>query len=87
MLIRSFLWLMRISLGILFLLLGLLGLVLPLMPGWLLIALGVISLAPDVPVFNRLVLWLEKRFPSLRKGIAKTRAFLERYGGARTPNP
>ncbi|NLI34510.1 MAG: hypothetical protein GX422_17260, partial [Deltaproteobacteria bacterium] len=51
MLLRSFLWLTRISLGVLFLFLGLLGLALPIMPGWLLIALGVVSLAPEVPVF------------------------------------
>ncbi|NLI34550.1 MAG: hypothetical protein GX422_17480, partial [Deltaproteobacteria bacterium] len=79
----SFLWLTRISLGVLFLFLGLLGLALPIMPGWLLIALGVVSLAPEVPVFNRVVVWIENRFPLLQRPIRIMRGFLERYGGSR----
>lgn len=49
--------------------LGAAGLFLPILQGWLLIGLGALLLAPDVPVFARLVCWVENRFPRLRKGL------------------
>ncbi len=82
MLIRSFLWLARIALGILFLVLGALGLLLPIMPGWLFIALGILVLSPDVPLFQRMVHWLEDRFPRVREPLEKMRHFLSRYGSS-----
>lgn len=82
MLIRPLLWFARITLGILFLVLGVLGLLLPIMPGWLFIALGILVLSPDVPLFRRMVHWLETRFPRLHEPLEKMRGFLDRYGSS-----
>ncbi|NTU48371.1 MAG: hypothetical protein HGA84_05125 [Syntrophobacteraceae bacterium] len=82
MLIRSFLWLMRVTLGILFLALGVVGLLLPIMPGWVFVALGILALSPDVPFFQRMVHWIENRFPPLRKPLEKMRSFMSRYGSS-----
>ncbi len=53
--------------------LGVVGLFLPILQGWLFIALAALLLAPDVPVFRRLLDWIEKRFPPLRALIKKSR--------------
>jgi uncharacterized membrane protein YbaN (DUF454 family) len=55
------------------LLLGVVGLVLPVLQGWLLIAIGALLLAPDVPVFARLVCWVETRFPPVRGVLRSVR--------------
>ena len=59
-----------------FLLIGLAGLLLPFLPGWLFLALGSLILAPDIPFFRRLLVWIQKRFPALKKPIRKARAKL-----------
>jgi hypothetical protein len=64
------------------LLLGVAGLFLPGLQGLLLIATGAILLAPDVPIFARLVDWIEDRFPALRSGLQRLR---ERLGHSRRP--
>lgn len=51
------------------LLLGVAGLFLPILQGWLFIGLGALLLSPDVPLFRRLVEWIERRFPTLRPAI------------------
>jgi uncharacterized membrane protein YbaN (DUF454 family) len=56
------------------LILGIAGLVLPLLQGWLFIALAALLLAPDVPIFARLLSWIENRFPALRHPIRRVRA-------------
>ncbi|MGE5236285.1 MAG: hypothetical protein ACM3O7_08065 [Acidobacteriota bacterium] len=56
-----------------FLALGLAGLVLPVLQGWLFIAIGAVLLAPDVPLFARLVCWIETRFPAVRTALARIR--------------
>lgn len=55
---------------------GLAGLVLPVLQGWLFIALGAVLLARDVPVFARLVCWTERRFPRLRGVLERWRGRL-----------
>ncbi len=60
--------------------LGVAGLVLPVIQGWLFIALGALLLAPDVPFFARLLDRIERRIPALRHPIAKMRA---RFGDPR----
>ncbi len=55
------------------LLLGVVGLVLPVLQGWLFIGLGALLLAPDVPVFARMLCWVETRFPSLRGALKAMR--------------
>lgn len=67
----------RITLGTAFILLGFLGLFLPILQGWLFLALGALFLSVDLPFFNRMVLWIEKRFPRLRGSVEKVRSFLK----------
>jgi hypothetical protein len=68
--------LVRHTLGWALLVLGIAGLVLPVLQGWLFIALAALLLAPDVPVFARLTTWIENRFPVLRHPIQRMRARL-----------
>jgi len=67
-----------------FLAVGLAGLVLPILQGWLFIALGAVLLARDVPVFARLVCWTERRFPRLRGVLEQWRG---RLGVEHAPPP
>jgi uncharacterized membrane protein YbaN (DUF454 family) len=64
----------RHALGWSLLILGIAGLVLPVLQGWLFIALAALLLAPDVPLFARLLSWIETRFPALRHPIQRVRA-------------
>ena len=76
--------LVRHLLGWTFLLVGVAGLVLPVVQGWLFLALGAVLLARDVPLFARMVCWLEGRFPGLKSHIRSIRATL---GGRHGPPP
>jgi uncharacterized membrane protein YbaN (DUF454 family) len=67
-----------------FLAVGLAGLVLPVLQGWLFITLGSLLLARDVPLFARFVCWTEGRFPPLRRVI---RAWRARLGWQHAPPP
>jgi len=67
-----------------FLAVGLAGLVLPVLQGWLFIALGSLLLARDVPVFARFVCWTEDHSPQLRRLIQAWRA---RLGWQHAPPP
>ena len=80
---------LRIIAGSLLVLLGLVGLAAPILPGWLFIIPGVLLLAKDVPPVRRLVWWvlgsrpiqrLETRFPRLRDPLEHLRENL-------TPHP
>lgn len=55
----------RIILGAVFLILGLAGLVLPFLQGLLFLLIGIILLAPDVPLLDRVLKRLEVRFPKI----------------------
>lgn len=66
----------------------LMGLV-PMVPGSLLIAIGVVLLAPHVRAFRRVSAWMHKRFPHLRGPLRPFRAYKQRrrqYGSV-TPEP
>jgi uncharacterized protein len=69
--------LVRISLGVFLILLGIPGLVLPILQGWLLLALGALLLSVDIPFFDRLVRWIEDRVPQMKKPLARVRNFLK----------
>ncbi|HVA47444.1 MAG TPA: hypothetical protein VNH11_13830 [Pirellulales bacterium] len=58
-------------------LLGVAGLQLPVLPGWLFLAWGAITLAPDVPFFARLLDRIAYRVPSLRAAIERVRGMPE----------
>jgi hypothetical protein len=62
----------RIILGSFLIVLGVAGLFLPILQGWLFLALGVLLLSVDIPVFNRLVCRIGNRFPG-RQGVPDCR--------------
>jgi len=64
--------------------LGVAGLVLPVLQGWLFIAIGALILARDVPFFARMLDRIERRIPALRHPIARARA---RFGHPRRDQP
>jgi|WetSurMetagenome_2_1015567.scaffolds.fasta_scaffold302030_2 uncharacterized membrane protein YbaN (DUF454 family) len=66
----------RVALGTICVLLGIPSLFLPVLPGWLLLALGFLLLSIDLPFFDRLVQWVEKRVPRLKEPLARFRQFL-----------
>ena len=68
-----------------FLALGLAGLVLPVVQGWLLIALGALLLSADVPFFGRLLTWIEDRFPLLRATLHRARRWVAGSGNPSDP--
>ena len=63
--------LLRLILGWFFLVLGILGLVLPILQGWLFIAIATILLARDVPFFKRIWHYLQQRFPKITRKAYK----------------
>jgi hypothetical protein len=67
----------RISLGTILILLGIPGLVLPILQGWLFLALGALLLSVDVPFFDRLVRWIEQKVPPVKKPMDRLRNFLK----------
>ncbi len=67
---------LRIILGSLFLVLGLVGLVLPILQGWLSIGLAVIILARDIPFFARMEDRVASRFPVARRIAEKMRRII-----------
>jgi uncharacterized membrane protein YbaN (DUF454 family) len=66
----------RISLGTLCLVLGIPSLVLPVLPGWVFLALGLLLLSIDLPFIGRLVQWLEIRVPRIKEPLERVRQFL-----------
>jgi len=65
-----------------FVVLGIVGLVLPVLQGLLFIAIGLLLLSPDIPAFARFLSWVERRFPRLRSLIQSARG---RIGGQDPP--
>jgi len=75
---RTVLRIVRISVGVVFLILGILGIVLPVLQGILFITIGLSILAIDLPFVRRLVDRLARRFP---KTVGAMRAWTRRLGG------
>jgi uncharacterized membrane protein YbaN (DUF454 family) len=61
----------RITAGWLLIVLGLIGLVVPILQGLLFLAIGAALLAPSVPIFHRASVALRRRFPALRSPLKK----------------
>jgi hypothetical protein len=66
--------LIRIILGCFLLLLGLAGLVLPLLQGWFFLAMGAIVLSRDVPLFARMERLITDRFPKAERFVSRLRS-------------
>lgn len=58
---------LRICVGVLFLILGILGLFLPILQGILFLVIGMALLADHIPPVKRLRDWLYRRYPKLEK--------------------
>lgn len=55
----------RLGLGILSLSVGLAGLFLPILQGWLFLGIGALLLSPEIPIFERLLRYIEGKYPSI----------------------
>ena len=77
--------LVRISTGLLFVLLGIAGMVLPILQGWLFLGIGVVLLAADIPLFAKLLCWIENLHPRLHNFFDRLRGFSSRTGKAIPP--
>jgi uncharacterized protein len=64
---------LRIACGWSFIVLGVVGLFLPLLQGVLFLVVGITLLAPYVPLFSRLREWLARRFPRAGKMAERVR--------------
>jgi len=78
---RITLWIVRQLFGWFFIVLGLAGIILPGMPGWIFIGLGVLLLADDIAIFRRLIHGVERRWPQTRWTIRTARGWLGRRDG------
>lgn len=77
----------RHALGWSFMVLGVIGSLLPILQGWLFFAAGALLLAPEVPLFRRMFCWIETRFPRLKKPLARLRHRLDRNQPPCPPGP
>ena len=67
----------RLASGVILILLGIAGLVLPILQGWLFMALGALLLSVDLPFFDRLVRWITEKVPPVKKPVDRFRNFLK----------
>lgn len=69
----------KIVLGWIFLVLGVLGLFLPILQGVLFLAIGLAILATEQVWAHRLLTWLRQRFPRFAKVFDRAHAHSERW--------
>lgn len=67
---------LRVAAGVILLILGVLGLFLPVLQGLLFLIAGTLLLAVDIPFFRALLIRLQKKIPSLRKPVKRARKWL-----------
>ena len=67
--------------------LGAVGIVMPVMPGWIFVAWGAVILAPDVPFIGRLLDRLAEKVPQLRSAIERARGRPEDKAGPHRTGP
>ncbi|HEY5311012.1 MAG TPA: hypothetical protein VIK18_00790 [Pirellulales bacterium] len=65
--------------GVLLVLLGIVGLLMPILPGWLFLIPGAVLLGFDVPKMVRLLAHLEERYPRCGRVLGALRRRLHRY--------
>lgn len=78
---------LRIALGGMLLLLGVAGLVLPILQGFLLIAAGIMLLARDVPLFARIASQIRERFPRTSHAAETAKRRIAEWWRSRFGNP
>ena len=64
----------RITGGVGLVLIGIVGLILPVMPGWVFIIPGLVILADHSPRIRRLLEWLKAKFEDARTATGRTRS-------------
>jgi uncharacterized membrane protein YbaN (DUF454 family) len=57
--------LIRLIVGWLFIILGVLGCFLPILQGILFLSIGFVLLAPDVPIFKRMMKKIKEKYPAI----------------------
>ncbi len=72
----------RVALGIGCVLFGIIGGLVPILQGWMFIALGATLLAPDFPPARRAMNWVYRRWPKVRRLVPRR---YRRMGRAATP--
>jgi uncharacterized membrane protein YbaN (DUF454 family) len=65
---------LRISAGVGLVLIGIVGLILPVMPGWVFIIPGLVILAEYSPRIKRLLEWVKAKFEDARTATGKSRS-------------
>jgi uncharacterized protein len=75
---QTFFWAARHVLGWLFIVLGILGLFLPILQGILFLCIGVLLLADDIPLFKRLIDKVESKWPRTRGPLETARRWMGR---------
>ena len=68
----------RLILAAISIVLGIAGLLLPVLPGWLFFGIALLLLFPNTPFAQRMFTKIENRFPSMRRVLR----FLTRDGAA-----
>lgn len=67
--LNGMLRLKRITIGVIAVLFWLVGLILPIMPGWPFLVFAVFLLSRDIPLVRPIRLWLERKFPTMAKPV------------------
>jgi uncharacterized membrane protein YbaN (DUF454 family) len=71
--------LLRRVAGLLLVLLGIVGLLMPILPGWLFLIPGAVMLGFDVPKMVSCLHYLEQRYPRFDRVLGAARRHLHRY--------
>lgn len=69
---------LRIALGTGLTLLGIIGLLLPIMPGLIFLAPGLFFLSEDSTLVRKMMKKLESRFPAFRRAVEKVKKYRRR---------
>lgn len=69
---------LKITLGFVFIVLGVAGLFLPFLQGILFLAIGVFLLASQLPFFARIICWFQRKFPRIERYMLRLRECLHR---------
>ena len=79
--------LLRKCAGWFFIVLGLIGTIIPVLPQIPFLALGAVLLAPYIRIFRRLSAWVHKKFPRLRPHLRPFRIFKRPFKKFIRPEP
>jgi uncharacterized membrane protein YbaN (DUF454 family) len=61
----------RITLGVLSILMWLLGVIIPVIPGWPFLVFAIFLLSRDIPLVRPIRKWIETKYPKIVKPVCK----------------